>query len=58
MKLRLSFFVISLLIMASCATDQPIGPEPDSGESDFTILEQAGEAILKPLISTRATVRH
>lgn len=49
MKLRLSFFVISLLIMASCATDQPIGPEPDSGESDFTILEQAGEAILKAL---------
>lgn len=49
MKLRLSFFVISLLIMASCATDQPIGPEPDSRESDFTILEQAGEAILKAL---------
>lgn len=50
MKLRLSLFVISLLIMASCATDQqPIGPEPDPGESDFTILEQAGEAILKVL---------
>lgn len=49
MKLRLSFFVMSLLIMASCATDQPIGPEPDPGESDFTILEHAGEAILKAL---------